>query len=305
MKESESSSTRWPLISLAAMLWATDQILRPQAQAAGLSSIQVVLFEHVALAAIFVPFLIKFRSEWKSLTFKGWMGLGFIAVFGSAIATVMLTEAYRQGTPLLTALLQKTQPLFAVALATIWLREKHKPIFWAFFAGAIAATLLLANISGPVETSKGLGVFLALGAAAIWGTCTVVGRIAIRDQRPQVVTGWRFMLALPFLLAVNAMQTQSSSSHGLGFVAIQSLALIVIFPDALGMTLYKKTPASLATIAELAFPATALIIGLVFQHQSLTINQWYGLGLLLFCLQGIQSTRSVSNSPNSQSETTT
>ena len=85
------------------MLWATDQILRPQAQAAGLSSIQVVLFEHVARAAIFVPFLIKFRSEWKSLTFKGWMGLGFIAVFGSAIATVMLTEAYRQGTPLLTA----------------------------------------------------------------------------------------------------------------------------------------------------------------------------------------------------------
>lgn len=293
----------WPIVSLAAMLWASDQLLRTRSQHAGLSAVQIVLFEHLALGAIFVPSLIKYRSEWRMLRLWGWLGLGFIAVFGSALATIMLTEAYRLGSPLLTALLQKTQPIFTIVLAGIFLHERRKPLFWPLFLGALTATYFLAfgftSIADSLTSPKAAGVWLALGASAIWGTCTVVGRAAIRDQRPQVVAGWRFMLALPVLLTMGISGGTTSITANLGIAALWPLALIVLFPDALGMTLYyvglKRTPASLATLAELAFPATALIVALVDRAESLNVGQWFGLVLLLLCLHAIQTTKSVSS----------
>ena len=106
------------------------------------------------------------------------------------------------------------------------------------------------------------------------------------------------MIALPFLLALAAHEGIPSISHGVNLGSLFPVLLIVIFPDALGMLLYyiglKRTPASLATLAELAFPATALIISLGDRSQALNLAQWVGLGLLLVCLHLIQSTRSVS-----------
>ena len=203
------------------MLWALDQVLRPIAQRAGLSSVQIVLFEHLALAVIFLPSLIKFKQQWQRLPHRSWIGLAFIAIFGSAIATVMLTEAYRLGSPLVAALLQKTQPIFTVLLAGIFLGERRKPFFWPLFLLALLATFLLAfgfhRIEGSLQV---LPVALALGVSAIWGTCTVVGRFTVRDLDPSVVAGWRFVIALPVLIALGFQQgTNSIGSH----LNIQSL----------------------------------------------------------------------------------
>ena len=286
------------MVSIAAMLWALDLFFRPKAQAGGLSDIQIVLFEHVALVLLFIPSLIKHQAEWRKLSLRGWAGLGFIAIFGSAIATIMISMAYRSGSPLLTALLQKTQPIFAIILAGILLGEKRKLLFWPLFLGALAGTYLLAFGFGRVEfSSKVAPVFLALGAATIWGTCTVIGRLAIKNLTPSVVAGWRFLIALPFLVALNLGNGFSSMGAHVNGATIGLVLAIVVFPDALGMMFYytglKRTPASLATLAELAFPATALIVSLIDQKQSLNYVQGIGLGTLLVCLHLIQSSRSV------------
>jgi DME family drug/metabolite transporter len=172
-------------------------------------------------------------------------------------------------------------------------------MFWPLFVGALAATYLLAfGLSGIDVSTKLVPVGLALGAAAIWGTCTVVGRVAVQDLAPSVVAGWRFMIALPFLLALAVRGSSGAISANVSGASLLPILLIVIFPDALGMLLYyiglKRTPASLATLAELAFPATALIISLSDQKQALNIFQWLGLAALLFCLHLIQTSRSVS-----------
>ena len=294
----EKTRTGWPLVALAAMFWALDQLLRPMAQKAGLSSVQIVLFEHIGLAAIFLPSLIKHRSQWKSISKKSWAGLIFIAIFGSAIATLLITEAYRTGSPLLTALLQKTQPIFTVILAGIFLKEQRRPFFWPLFALALGATYLLGfgfeKVTGSPEI---VPVLFALGAAAIWGTCTVVGRIALRDMTPSVVAGWRFMIALPFLLTLAVRDGSQSVGSHIDWNSLWPVLLIILLPDALGMLLYytglKRTPASLATIAELAFPATALLLSLRDPKLALNVGQWVGLVVLFVCLHLIQTSRSV------------
>jgi drug/metabolite transporter (DMT)-like permease len=288
----------WPLVAMAAMFWALDLALRPMAQKAGLTSVQIVLFEHLVLAALFVPSLIRHRSQWQKLSLTAWLGLGFIAIFGSAFATLLITEAYRMGSPLVTALLQKTQPIFTVILAGLTLSERRKPSFWPLFGLALVATYLLGFGFSPVSGSPTtVPVLMALGAAAIWGTCTVVGRVALREMNPSVVAGWRFMIALPFLLALAVRDGSQSIGSHLSLASLGPVILIVVFPDALGMLLYytglKRTPASLATIAELAFPATALLLSLANRTQSLDIGQWIGLGILLVSLHLIQASRSV------------
>jgi drug/metabolite transporter (DMT)-like permease len=294
----EKTRTGWPLVALAAMLWALDLVLRPIAQKAGLSSVQIVLFEHIGLAALFLPSLIKHQSQWKMLSKKSWAGLAFIAIFGSAIATLLITEAYRMGSPLLTALLQKTQPIFTVVLAGVFLKEQRRPFFWPLFALALGATYLLGfgfeKVTGSPEI---VPVLFALGAAAIWGTCTVVGRVALRDMNPSVVAGWRFMIALPFLLTLAVRDGSQSVGAHISWTSLWPVLLIILLPDAIGMLLYytglKRTPASLATIAELAFPATALLLSLWDPKLALNIGQWTGLIILLVCLHLIQTSRSV------------
>ena len=52
-------------------------------------------------------------AQWVALLVTGWGG--------SALATLLFTTALVVGNPTVVILLQKTQPLFAIVLAAIWL----------------------------------------------------------------------------------------------------------------------------------------------------------------------------------------
>ena len=65
----------------------------------------------------------------------------------------------------------------------------------------------------------------------------------------------------------------------------------LLLPDLSGMGLYyvglRGTTASVATLAELCYPLTALLIGLFLQHTTLSPAQWTGFGLLLIAVLGL------------------
>ncbi len=302
---SDPSKSGWPIVALAASLWGTDLLIRPNLLKVGLSPTMIVLAEHVVLTILFLPVLIRGSSRIRSLSWQDWLGLLFIAWAGSSIATSLLTAAYQAGSPLTATLLQKTQPLFAVALAGIVLGEKRSAWFWLFFAGACGAAYLLSfGFMSPVvalQSPESIGSLYALGAAALWGACTVVGRMVLKDVDAPLVAGLRFTLAVPLLLVLVGSHGYNGSlallSHPNAYVP---LALIVLVPDVLGMTLYYsglgRTPASVATVAELAYPVAALVLGMIVTAQRLSAGQWTGFALLILCLQAIQSTRSVRQS---------
>ncbi len=293
----------WPTIALGATLWGTDLLLRPRLLNSGFHPAAIVLGEHFLLALIFAPTLLSRRAESAKLTRTEWVGLLFLAWGGSALATVLLTSAYSHGNALTATLLQKLQSPIAILLAGVVLKEKRGPLFWVFFALAILAAYLMSfgfqSLSAGLASGTAWPTLYALGAAAIWGACTVVGRISLRHLHPSVVTGWRFMLALPLLIVLNAkpLLTGSIVPAATPWTSLWPLLLIVLLPDAIGMTLYyiglNRTPASLATLAELAYPISALILGLSFGGQAMNLGQWVGLALLFVALQGIQSTHSV------------
>ena len=98
---------------------------------------------------------------------------------------------------------------------------------------------------------------LALGAAVLWASGTVLGRFALGSISFWSMTALRFSLALPVLVIIVLVQ---DGLGGFGHYRVSdfvpNLLAIAIVPGLLALLLYyralSKTPASLATIAEMA-----------------------------------------------------
>ena len=106
----------------AAILWSLDGLFRQHLYS--VSSIYIVLIEHVFGALLFAPFLIKGWTEIRGQGRKTWMSILWVAVFGGLLGTFFYTKAlsYVDYIDLsVVVLLQKFQPLFAITLAAVLL----------------------------------------------------------------------------------------------------------------------------------------------------------------------------------------
>ncbi len=276
---------------------------------APISPTNLVLLEHVMLALIFLPMLFATHKSWKKLEAREWGALLFLGCCGSAIATILYTTAFTYSSPAMVILLQKTQPLFALVLAGVVLKEKRAAWFWLWGAAALLGTLYLTFGDRSLQTLADelkettanphvVGRLYALSAAAVWGTCTVVGRHLATRVPAGAIAAWRFTLALPVLFAMSIAQ---GGFHAASFQmtghAEGLLVAIVLIPDLLGMCLYyvglRSTPASMATLCELAYPATAVMFALLTDTSHLSVTQWTGFAVLCVSVYAMQVTRAV------------
>ena len=279
------------LIALAAMLWGSDLLLRAKVVSAGWSASYIVLAEHLILTAIFVIPLWLGRRHLAQLTRRQWAALAFVGVGGSALGTWLYTTAFTldYSRALTVVLLQKTQPVFALLLAATVLKERRSPVFWGWCVMALfgACLLVVGDKSFALHLHSRLlleQALLAIAASALWGAATVVGRPLSVLLPPSLLSGARFALALPVLalLALFAVPPPiTARTPEIGVL----LLLVALVPGLLGMSLYYRglrgTTASVATLAELCYPLTSLLIGVVVLHVPMTGSQWAGLLLLL------------------------
>ena len=275
------------LIAVGAAMWGTDGILRvPLLEVASPS--QIVLLEHLVLLLYSVPAVVLGWRFFRGLGAAQWVALLVIGWGGSALATLLFTAAFAVGNPTVVILLQKTQPLFAIALAAILLRERLGWAYWPCFAVAMVGAYLISfgNL-GPftaLGSAELLPAVLALGAALLWGSSTVLGRLVLKDVPFYALTGARLLLAVPLLAGIVVAQ---SSVGGLaaGFASEPGrVILLALIPGLLALLLYYRgltgTRASYATLAELAFPATAVVLNWTFLGVGVSANQILGFVLL-------------------------
>jgi drug/metabolite transporter (DMT)-like permease len=93
---------------------------------------------------VLLPRLIKKRRKIKTLTWKDRFAIAWISFFGGLLGTYFITKAFflayaGQVTLATVVILQKLQPVFALALARIVLKEKLKPQFYLRALVAIGA----------------------------------------------------------------------------------------------------------------------------------------------------------------------
>jgi len=275
------------LVAVGAALWGTDSILRvPLLE--NMSPPAIVLSEHLVLLAYSVPAVAFSWEVFRGFKISQWVALLVIGWGGSAIATLLFTMALAVGNPTVAILLQKTQPLFAIVLASILLRERLGLWYWGAFAVAVIGAYLISfgdlKPFGELRTGEIITALLALGAALLWGSSTVLGRFVLKDMPFHTLTGARLLVALP-LLAVIAAAQDSLRQIGVGFRTEPGmLVLLALIPGLLALLLYYRgltgTRASFATLAELTFPATAVVLNWAFLSVGVSVNQILGFVLL-------------------------
>jgi drug/metabolite transporter (DMT)-like permease len=124
-------------------------------------------------------------------------------------------------------------------------------------------------------------VLLALAAAALWAGGTVLGRMVSASVDPVELTTLRFAIGLPTSALIVAIAGDTfwvpdlkSSGAVLALVLIPSLLALVIYYIGL-----RRTAASRATLAELAFPVVGAVVGVLLGH-GLTASQWVGVAVV-------------------------
>jgi drug/metabolite transporter (DMT)-like permease len=274
-------------VTLAAVLWAMDAPFRKYLTTQ-LSSTTIVLMEHILIAlCVLVIFLPRLR-ELKDLTWREWLSVIFVGVGGSALATVLFTQSFHYLNPTVAILLQKLQPLIAIGLAGLVLKERLSKNFWFWTIIAILGAYVVSfpdfRPTGLVWDANSWGVLLALGAAFFWGGSTVFGRFVLNKVSFQMMTSLRFLTALIFLLILNGFYKTLPElflATGKDWLFVFMTAIIAGFVSLLiyyyGL---RSTKASVATLCELAFPFAAVVINWIFLGAVLVPMQILG-GLIL------------------------
>jgi DME family drug/metabolite transporter len=279
------------LIAVAAVLWASDALFRNQL-ISHLSASQIVVAEDGLITLFLLPVFFRSLPELRGLDWRGWLAVILIAAGAQALATLFFTASFSYRVYAETFVLQQTQPLVALILASVVLGERRRPWFWGVVLVALVGVYMVVFAYNPADPLSALqhgrleaGLF-ALGAAVLWASGTVLGRYALGSLSFWSVTSLRFTLALPVLVAVVLVQ------YGLGGFGhyqfsdfVPNLLAIALVPGLLALLLYyralSRTPASLSTIAELALPVTATFIAAWQFHQPVYGAQLVGTALLI------------------------
>jgi drug/metabolite transporter (DMT)-like permease len=282
------------LIIIAASLWGIDGIvLRPSLY--NLPVPLVVLIESSIVAILLSPIFIKQFPKIKALDRKDLISFFLVALFGGAIGTMSITKAlfYVNFVNLsVVILIQKLQPVFALILASLLLKEKLRKEFfiWAGFAilGAYLMTfgLSLPNLSTGDKTAIAAG--LSLVAAFSFGSSTVFSKRALRNVGFQLGTYLRFLFASVIMLIIALsfgdivhFASVSLKQWGIFFLIAFTTGGAAIFLYYYGL---KKVTASVATICELAFPLTAVILEYFLRGNILNVVQWVGVIILIISI---------------------
>ena len=288
-------------VIFAAFLWSFDGFIRQNLFA--LPSFLIVSLEHVIGAILFLPLLIRGWKEVSSLGQRGWISVLWISIFGGVLGTFFYTKALSYVNYIdlsVVVLLQKLQPIFAIALAGVILKEKITKRFIILAFAAIVGGYLVTFGSSSIndwDDKTIIAALLALLAAFSWGSSTVLGKHALNRLSFTTVTSLRLAITASVTAFVLLSTGQYDAINNMTLSHWGFIVLIVLSTGSLALFFYyyglNKLPASHATLYELFWPLSAVGLDWFIRGNILSLPQWVGAILLLGAI--IILTREINN----------
>jgi drug/metabolite transporter (DMT)-like permease len=279
-------------VVIAALLWSLDgTILRPQLFA--LASPLVVFLEHVFGFVLLAPFLYIYRKQITHISRKQWAAIFWVALFGGALGTTFFVKAlFLTGFTDISVviLLQKFQPIFAIALAAVFLKERFDKRFYLYALVALIAGYFVTfenwNTWESILSTSGAIAGFSLLAAFAWGSATVFGKYSVSNIHNGLLAALRFGLTALIMLVPAMYYVDSLAS--MTDVHVRLFAIIALTSGAGAIALYywglKRIPASVATLAELAWPVSAIFFDYMVNGSMLSVSQIIGAVILIIAV---------------------
>ena len=298
-------------IIVAALLWSLDAFLRQSLYS--LSPLLIITIEHGIGSLLFIPILIKYWVKIKILKQTGWVSLLWISFLGGICGTYFYTKAlgYVGYIDLsIVVLLQKFQPLFAVSLAAIILKEKLSKRYLVLALFAMIGGYLVTFGNNPIsawDNNTLIAALFALLAAFCWGSSTVLGKQALIYLPYSLVTALRLVITTVTGIVIILFSDWSIIYSHISYSQWKMLLLIVFSTGTVALFIYyyglNRLPASHTTLFELFWPLSAVVIDWIIKGEPLSFSQLIGSVILLTSMTILtqENTNERSQSKRSQS----
>ena len=303
------------LVCIGAFFWATDFPVRSNLVSIFGNTlndaIQLAMFEHVIAIILFLIILILYSvvkpntkeeldfKKFLTLTKLEFFSLLWIGICGSALGIVFFNLAFGQAAVLQsmgiysgydqTLFVQKIQPVIAIGLAALLLKERLPKGFYLLSGIALIGIFFVTfgtntypYYSINLNNASQLIILYAFIAAFLWGSSTVFGKILVMKLGHTMTTFGRYVVGGMFLIMLNiGIGTNFVSGLTKVFNAFWFLLYAAAISGGLvGLYIYyfglKWTKASIATICELTYPISAVVLNFLFLNQSMYLFQWVG-----------------------------
>lgn len=288
-------------ISVAAVLWGLDGVvLTPRLF--NLDVIFVVFILHALPFFLMSSFLFRQYHKLSLFTRADLVYFLLVAVTGGILGTLLIVKAlFLVGFNRLSAivLIQKLQPVFAVILAAIVLKEciTGRFILWAVIA-LIGSYFLTFGFHIP-DFSAGDDIALAAVysflAAASFGASTVFSKKMLTRWPFETVTFYRYgftAFIMFFIVLVSGQLSEFSMATTQNWIII---LIIGITTGSGAIFLYywglNRVKAIVATFCELFFPVSAVLFDYLVNRNTLSLVQWLAAIVLIFAVIRISRLR--------------
>lgn len=281
-------------ICFAAALWGLDGIvLTPRLYRLDISL--VVFVFHALPFALMNLFMFRQYKFIRQFTRNDLLMFSLLSVLGGATGTMAIVKAlflvdFKALT--IVVLLQKLQPIFAITLAAIILKEKLKKYFvlWAAIAVSAGYFLTFGFQTPDLHTGNftGLAALYSILAAFAFGSSTVFSKKVLQKYSFFTATFFRYGFTTLFMLVFCLFAgtlidiSQVNNKEWIVFLIIGiTTGSGAIFLFYFGLL---RIRAMLATICELCFPITAIVLDYLVNGKILTPVQWISAGVMLFAI---------------------
>jgi len=290
-------------IGISAIMWGFDGVvLTPRLYNLDVGFVVFIL--HLIPFLLMNLFMFRQYKLLNEFKYRDFIVFFSIALTGGALGTLSIVKAlflvnFQHLS--VVVLLQKLQPIFAILLAAIILKEKltSRFLFWGLIAIIAGYTLTFEFSLPTVSSDKNtmLAAIYALIAAFCFGSSTVFSKMMLEKYNFKTVTFFRYgfttvIMFLYVLLAQKLQQfTQASVNNWLFFIIIGlTTGSGAIFLYYFGL---RRVKAIISIIVELVFPISAIIFDYIFNDAKLSMIQWLSAAIMVFAIIKISYKRKI------------
>ena len=282
-------------VAFSAMLWGVDGILlTPQLYT--LDTSFVVFLLHLFPFVLMNLFFFREYRHLKTMTRSDLLFFLLVALFGGALGTLAIVKSLfllNFNNLSVIVLLQKLQPVFAILLARIILKERMKKDFalWASIA-LIAGYFMTFGWNLPDFSTNGIttvyAALLSLLAAFSFGSSTVFSKKILGNYSFVTSTFFRYGFTTLIMLVIVLV-----GGHLFDFALVTQrnwlfVVLIGLTTGSGAIFLYyyglRNVKASISTFLELLYPITAVVLDYFVNNTKYSPVQWITACVMLFSI---------------------
>ncbi len=286
----------WGILLLLSLLWGGSFFLNGVA----IKELPVfsIVFGRVFFAALFLLLFIKLKGLKFPTSRSMLLAFLFMGLVNNFIPFSLIVAGQAHISSGLASVLNATTPLFTAVVAHVATTDPSERLgpkrIAGISLGILGVAILLAPKIGEIGFSGNevLGQLAVLGAGLAYGVAVVFGRRFAKQGISPAVTATGQVTASSLLLlpVVLFIDKPWEFIPDIGLHSVLAVLGIALFSTAIAYILYfeliKTAGATNASLVTLIIPVSAILLGVLFLGESITIHMMggmfcIGLGLLV------------------------